>query len=92
MNLAQALQNLKKGAYPYSDANLKKIRGSANKCPRIPAYNCPIEMIPVDVDVFKLKWVKNIAHKDSPEGFDTFRQFKTWYDNMVSLMSHATGR
>ena len=92
MNLAQALQNLKTGAYPYSDANSKKIRGPANKCPRIPAYNCPIEMIPVDVDVFKLKWAKNIAHKDSPEGFATYRQFKTWYDNMISLMSHASGR
>jgi len=90
--LAEAVYNLNAGAYPYSAANGKKIRGSANKCPRIPAYNCPIEMIPVDVDAFVRKWAKNVANKDTPEGFDNFKKFKTWHSNVKSLMGHASGR
>ncbi|WP_415256575.1 hypothetical protein [Sulfitobacter sp.] len=92
ITLAEAVHNLNAGAYPYSDANEKKIRGSANKCPRIPAYNCPMGMIPVDVDAFMLKWAKNVANKDTPEGFDDFKKFKTWHSNVKSLMSHASGR
>tara|TARA_R110002049_G_scaffold2822_4_gene22834 strand:- start:560 stop:2377 length:1818 start_codon:yes stop_codon:yes gene_type:complete len=92
MTLAAAVQNLNAGAYPYSDANAKKIRGSANRCPRIPAYNCPMEMIPVDVDAFVLKWATNVANGDAPEGFGTFKKFKTWHSNVKSLMDHASGR
>ena len=92
MTLAEAVHNLNAGAYPYSDANEKKIRGSAKKCPRIPAYNCPIEMIPVDVDAFMLKWAKNVANKDTPEGFDNYKQFRSWHSNVKSLMDHASGR
>ncbi len=92
MTLAEAVQNLDAGAYPFSEANSKKIRGSANKCVRIPAYNCPLEMIPVDVDAFVRKWAKNVANKDMPEGFKKFAQFQTWHSNVKTLMNHASGR
>jgi len=92
MNIADAVQKLDAGAYPYSEANAKKIRGSANKCRRIPAYNCPLELIPVDVEAFTKKWSKHVANKDTPDGFDDFRKFKVWHSNVKSLMGHASGR
>ncbi|MBB3995545.1 hypothetical protein GGR95_003202 [Sulfitobacter undariae] len=92
MTLADAIQNLKAGAYPFSEANGKKIIGSANKCARLPAYNCPVEMVPVDLDAFEGKWSKKLKNKDTPEGFDNFRQFKVWHSNVKTLMNHASGR
>ncbi len=92
MHLPEAVQNLNAGAYPYSVANAKKIRGSANKCQRIPAYNCPLWMIPVDAKALEQKWAKHIARRDTPEGFTNFKQFITWYSNVKSLMEHASGR
>ncbi|WP_282151196.1 hypothetical protein [Ruegeria atlantica] len=91
MTLEQAVEKLDAGDYPYSQANAKKIRGSANKCRKLPAYNCPLAMIPIDVDAFVKRWSSHIANKDAPEGFDTFKQFETWHGNVKSLMAHASG-
>jgi len=92
MMLAEAVHKLEAGEFPFSEANSKKIRGSANRCVRIPAYNCPLEMIPVDVDAFVRKWAKNVVNKDAPEGFEKFEKFKTWHSNVKTLMNHASGR
>lgn len=92
MTLAEAVQRLDSGEYPYSEANAKKIRGSANKCRRLPAYNCPLEMIPVDGEAFRAKWAKTVANRDAPEGFKTFKQFSAWHSNVKSLIDHASGK
>lgn len=91
MMLDHAIAQLEAGTYPYSEANAKKVRGSARKCAKLPAYNCPLEMIPVDVTSFLKKFAKNVANKDAPDGFKTFSQFKTWHSNVKSLMEHASG-
>lgn len=92
LNLAEALQNLDLGLYPYSPANRKKVRGSATKCAKLPGYNCPLEMIPVDVDAFVAKWSRHMSNRDAPDGFKNFAPFCTWHSNVKSLMDHASGK
>ncbi|SDE14668.1 hypothetical protein SAMN04488567_0976 [Limimaricola pyoseonensis] len=92
MYLDEAVGRLEAGDFPYSDANAKKIRGSARKCQKLPAYNCPLSMIPVDAEAFVRRWATNIANRDAPEGFKTFSRFSTWHSNVKSLMEHASGR
>lgn len=92
MYLDEAVARLEAGDFPYSNANAKKIRGSARKCQKLSAYNCPLSMIPVDAEAFVRKWAPNVANRDAPEGFKTFRQFSTWHSNVKSLMEHASGR
>lgn len=89
--LADALNRLDSGEFPYSEANAKKIRGSANKCAKLPGYNCPLSMIPADVDLFVRKWAKNMQNRDAPDGFATYAQFQAWHSNVKSLMDHASG-
>ncbi|MBT2131036.1 hypothetical protein [Aliiroseovarius lamellibrachiae] len=91
MNLKQAVEILDAGELPYSPANAAKVRGSANKCARLPGYNCDISRIPVDPDAFVERWHRNMQNKDAPEGFKTFKQFSTWHSNVKSLMDHVSG-
>lgn len=91
MNLQQAVEILDAGELPYSPANASKVRGSANKCARLPGYNCDLSRIPVDPDAFVERWRRNMQNKDAPEGFKTFKQFSTWHSNVKSLMDHVSG-
>ncbi len=45
MYLDEVVARLEAGDFPYSNANAKKIRGSARKCQKLSAYNCPLSMI-----------------------------------------------
>ncbi len=92
MYLDEAVERLEAGDYPYSKDNAKKIRGSARKCQKLAAYNCPLSMIPVDAEAFLRKWGTHVANRDAPEGFKTFRQFSAWHSNVKSLMERASGR
>lgn len=91
MNMQYAVEILDAGELPFSPANAKKIRGSARKCARLPAYNCDLSRIPVDAKAFVSRWSRHMSDKDAPEGFETFKQFSTWHSNVKSLMEHASG-
>ncbi|UWQ57622.1 hypothetical protein K3722_14015 [Leisingera caerulea] len=91
MNMQRAVEILDAGELPFSEANAKKIRGSARKCARLPAYNCDLSRIPVDAKAFVSRWSRHMSDKNAPDGFETFRQFSTWHSNVKSLMEHASG-
>ncbi len=91
MNMRNAVEILDAGELPFSPANAKKIRGSARKCARLPAYNCDLSRIPVDAKAFVSRWRRHMSDKNAPDGFKTFKQFSTWHSNVKSLMEHASG-
>ncbi|MGC9419245.1 MAG: hypothetical protein ACP5EN_09785 [Rhodovulum sp.] len=91
LTLQDCVDRLDAGLIPYSAANAKKVRGSANKCARLPSFNCPIMRIPADPVRFARTWRPYVERGETPEGFNTHAQFKTWFSNVHNLMLHATG-
>lgn len=89
--MQDALDRLEAGEFDYSPQNRLKIRGSARKCARLPAYNCPLERIPADPESFRRRWARNMERHDQPEGFTTFESFRDWHSNVNGLMERASG-
>lgn len=91
-NLAEALPLLDEpGRLPYTNANARKVRGSVNKCAKPYVYNCPLHMVPIDADAFVKRWKLFMDRGDFPEGFGSFKSFRTWHSNVKSFMEHLSG-
>ncbi|MGM0584272.1 MAG: hypothetical protein ACQEUZ_06445 [Pseudomonadota bacterium] len=91
-SLAHAIRLAEAQMLPYSPANLKKVLGSARKCPKLPRYNAPAERIPADPVTFEASWGPFKKRRETPEGFPSFSAFKTWFSNVKSLLEHASGK
>ncbi|MDO5704915.1 MAG: hypothetical protein Q4G49_07555 [Paracoccus sp. (in: a-proteobacteria)] len=90
-SLQDAVDRLDAGEFDYSPANQLKIRGSARKCAKLPAYNCPLARIPADPEAFVSRWALHLDRTDTPEGFKSFASFREWHSNVKSLMERSSG-